>query len=173
MHRINHHKKLLPCLMHSPFSTAVRTEIRHLENKSDFSESLELLNADKQNFREFGRTMNTKYLAVVAALAVMLIGATALATTDNAFADKKRHDDKKKGGYEKSQALSQATSCGNGVISVADFCQDIGSQNQGKENSVAQSGNQEINIGVELGGEPLTSSLLGEPASSLIPEEPQ
>ena len=172
MHRINHHKKLLPCLMHTPFSTAVRTVIRHLENKSDFSESLELLNADKQNFREFGRTMNTKYLAVVAALAVMLIGATALATTDNAFADKKRHDDKKKGGYEKSQALSQATSCGNGVISVADFCQDIGSQNQGKENSVAQSGNQEINIGVELGDD-LTSSLLGEPASSLIPEEPQ
>ena len=40
---------------------------------------------------------------VVAAMAVMLIGATALAT-DDAFADKKRHDDKKKGGYEKSQA---------------------------------------------------------------------
>ena len=117
--------------------------------------------------------MNTKYMFIVAAMAVMLVGATALATTDNAFADKKRHDDKKKGGYEERQAIAQATDCGNGVISVANFCQDIGSQNQGKENSVAQAGNQEINIGVGLGDEPLTSSLLGEPASSLVPEEPQ
>jgi hypothetical protein len=117
--------------------------------------------------------MNTKYLVVVAAMAVMLVAATALATTDNAFADKKRHDDKKKGGYGKSQALSQASECGNGFISVADFCQEIGSQNQGKENSVAQSGNQAININVGLGDEPLTSSLLGEPVSSLIPEESQ
>jgi hypothetical protein len=113
-------------------------------------------------------------------MAVMLIGATAL-VTDDAFADKNRHDDKKKGGYEKSQATAQNNYCGNGVISVADFCQDIGSQNQGKENSVAQVGNQKINIGVELGGEPngepngddLTSSLLGEPANSLIPQEPE
>jgi hypothetical protein len=50
--------------------------------------------------------MNSKYLAVVAALAVMLVAATALATADNAFADKKRHNDRKKGGYEKSQAVS-------------------------------------------------------------------
>jgi hypothetical protein len=109
--------------------------------------------------------MNTKYLVVAAAVAAMLVSATALSTTDNAFADKKKS-------YGKSQALSQATSCGNGVISVADFCQDIGSQNQGEENSVAQSGNQAINIDVELGDD-LTSSLLGETASSLIPEEAQ
>ena len=114
--------------------------------------------------------MNSKYLAVVAVLAVMLVTATALATTDNAFADKKRHDDKKK--YGKSQSLAQASECGNGFISVADFCQEIGSQNQGKENDVRQSGNQKINIDVELGDD-LTSSLLGEPASSLIPEETQ
>ena len=89
--------------------------------------------------------MNTKYLVVVAVMAAMLVAATALATADNAFADKKKS-------YGKSQALSQATSCGNSpFISVADFCQDIGSQNQGEENSVAQSGNQEINIGVDLG----------------------
>jgi hypothetical protein len=37
--------------------------------------------------------MNTKYLVVVAAMAVMLIGATALATSESAFADKKKHDD--------------------------------------------------------------------------------
>ena len=117
--------------------------------------------------------MNTKYLVVVGAMAVMLVAATTLATED-AFADKKRHDDKKKGGYEKSQALSQATYCGNGDISVANFCQDIGSQNQGKENSVAQSGNQEINIGVDLGSENgVMDSLLGESASSLIPQEPE
>ena len=116
--------------------------------------------------------MNTKYMVIVAALAIMMIGATALATED-AFADKKRHDDKKKGGYGKSQSLAQASECGNGFISVADFCQEIGSQHQGKENSVAQAGNQEINleIGTEAGD--LTSSLLGEPASSLLPEEPQ
>ena len=49
--------------------------------------------------------MNSKYLAVVAALALMLIATIAFATTDNAFADKKRHDDKKKGGDENCQAV--------------------------------------------------------------------
>jgi hypothetical protein len=44
-------------------------------------------------FHEANRRMNTKYLVVVAAMAVMLIAATALAT-DNAFAEKK------KGGYK-------------------------------------------------------------------------
>jgi hypothetical protein len=117
--------------------------------------------------------MNTKYLVVVAAMAVMLVGATALATTDNALADKKRYDDKKRDGYGKSQSLAQASECGNGFISVADFCQEIGSQNQGKENSVAQSGNQEINLEIGTEADDLTSSLLGEPASSLLPEEPQ
>ena len=39
-------------------------------------------------------------------MAVMLIGATALAT-DNAFADGKKK-------YEKNQATSQANACGNG-----------------------------------------------------------
>jgi hypothetical protein len=116
--------------------------------------------------------MNTKYLAVVAALTAMLIGATALAT-DDAFANKKRYDDKKNGGYGKSQSLAQASECGNGFISVADFCQEIGSQNQGRENSVAQAGSQGIFIGVGLSGEPLFSSPSDEPASSEIPEESQ
>jgi hypothetical protein len=91
----------------------------------------------------------------------MLVAATALATTVSAFA------------YEKSQSLAQASECGNGFISVADFCQKIGSQNQGKENSVAQSGNQQINLEIGTETDDLTSSLLGEPASSLLPEEPQ
>ena len=44
--------------------------------------------------------MNTKYMVIVAVMTVMLIGATALATTDSAFAGGKKH-------YEKNQAISQ------------------------------------------------------------------
>jgi hypothetical protein len=66
-----------------------------------------------KSFLECSSNMNAKYLVLVAAMAVMLIGATALAT-DDAFADKKRHDDKKKGGYGKSQATAQTNYCGNG-----------------------------------------------------------
>jgi hypothetical protein len=86
--------------------------------------------------------MNTKYMVIVSALAVMLIGATALAT-DDAFADKKRHDDKKKGGYEKSQAVSQKNYCGNGKLPMYVFCQNTGSQVQGEENAVALDGVQQ------------------------------
>jgi hypothetical protein len=49
--------------------------------------------------------MNTKYLVVVAVMAAMLVAATALATADNAFADKNRKHDGKSG-YHKSQAVS-------------------------------------------------------------------
>jgi signal transduction histidine kinase len=59
------------------------------------------------------RNMNTKYVVVIAAMAVMLVAATALAT-DSAFADKNRKHDGKKGGYEKNQAISQVNDCGNG-----------------------------------------------------------
>jgi hypothetical protein len=86
--------------------------------------------------------MNAKYLAVVAALAVMLVAATALATTDNAFADKKRHDDKKKGGYEKSQAVSQVNDCGNGELPLNVWCQNTASQIQGEGNTAGISSNQ-------------------------------
>ena len=50
--------------------------------------------------------MNTKDLVVVALMAVMFIGATAVVTED-AFAGKKIH-------YEKSQAVSQVNDCANG-----------------------------------------------------------
>ena len=80
-------------------------------------------------------------MVIVSALAVMLIGATALAT-DDAFADKKRHDDKKKGGYEKSQAVSQKNYCGNGKLPMYVFCQNTDSQVQGEENAVALDGVQ-------------------------------
>ena len=35
--------------------------------------------------------MNTKYMVIVAAMTVMLVGAIALATTDSAFADGKKN----------------------------------------------------------------------------------
>ena len=82
-------------------------------------------------------------MVVVAAMAVMLIGATAFAT-DSAFADKKRHDDKKKGGYEKSQAVAQKNDCGNGFMSENVGCQNTASQIQGDDNSAALASEQEF-----------------------------
>ena len=79
--------------------------------------------------------MNTKYMVIVAAMTVMLIGATALAT-DSAFADGKKH-------YDKNQAISQANACGNGFLPENVFCQNIGSQVQGEENAVAIDGTQQ------------------------------
>ena len=78
--------------------------------------------------------MNTKYMFIVAAMAVTLIGATAFAT-DSAFADGKKH-------YDKNQAISQANACGNGELPFNVFCQNIGSQVQGEENAVAIDGTQ-------------------------------
>jgi hypothetical protein len=74
--------------------------------------------------------MNTKYMFIVAAMAVMLVGATALATSESAFAS------------DKNQAVSQANACGNGELPLNVFCQNIGSQVQGDENSVAATGSQ-------------------------------
>ena len=79
--------------------------------------------------------MNTRYMVVVAAMAVMLIGATALANED-AFATKK------KGGYEKSQAISQVNDCGNGELPLNVGCQNTASQIQGDDNSVALASEQ-------------------------------
>ena len=76
--------------------------------------------------------MNSKYMVVVAAMAVMLIGATAFAT-DSAFA----------GGKKKySQATSQANACGNGFLSTNVGCQNANSQIQGDENVVSQAAQQ-------------------------------
>jgi uncharacterized membrane protein len=85
--------------------------------------------------------MNTKYLVVVAAMIAMLVAVTALAT-DNAFADKKRHDDKKKG-YEKSQAVSQVNDCGNGDNPIDVFCQNLASQIQGDGNAAVLDADQD------------------------------
>ncbi|MGI0042638.1 MAG: hypothetical protein ACRD47_02915 [Nitrososphaeraceae archaeon] len=75
-----------------------------------------------------GSSMNAKYFAIVAAITVMLVGATALSTTDNAFAGKKK--------YEKSQAASQVNECGNGELPLNVFCQNLLSQIQGDGNAV-------------------------------------
>ena len=72
--------------------------------------------------------MNNKHLLIVAAVTVMLIGATALSTPDSAFAGKKK--------YEKSQAASQANGCGNGELPLNVFCQNLLSQIQGDGNAV-------------------------------------
>jgi hypothetical protein len=74
--------------------------------------------------------MNSKYMVIVAAMAVMLVGATAF-TTGNAFA--------KYG----SQAISQANKCGNDKMPMYVFCQNIDSQVQGENNGVALAGAQQ------------------------------
>ncbi|MPZ08569.1 MAG: hypothetical protein GEU26_19535 [Nitrososphaeraceae archaeon] len=81
--------------------------------------------------------MNNKSLskAVVAAVAVMLIATSAIATED-AFAGKK----KKKNEY--NQATSQANACGNGELPLNVGCQNTASQIQGDENAVAQTAQQ-------------------------------
>ena len=73
-------------------------------------------------------------MVIVAAMAVMLIGATAL-VTDDAFAGKKK--------YGKNQAISQANVCGNGKLPMYVFCQNTGSQVQGENNGVALTGAQQ------------------------------
>jgi uncharacterized protein YdeI (BOF family) len=84
--------------------------------------------------------MNTKYLIVVAAMAIMLIAATALAT-DSAFADKNRKHDGK-GRYKKTQAVSQVNDCGNGFEPFDVFCQNLASQIQGDNNAPALDADQ-------------------------------
>jgi hypothetical protein len=94
-----------------------------------------LPNADKPKSHST-TSMNTKYVVVIAAMAVMLIGAAAF-TTDSAFADGKKR-------YEKNQVVSQANACGNGELPLNVFCQNIASQVQGDENAVAPAGAQGV-----------------------------
>ena len=81
---------------------------------------------------EFSRRMNSRYLAAVAALAVILVAATALATED-AFAGKKK---------SYSQATSQVNDCGNGELPLNVGCQNTASQIQGDENTAALASEQ-------------------------------
>jgi hypothetical protein len=79
--------------------------------------------------------MNAKYMFVVATMAVMLVGATALAT-DSAFADGKKK-------YGKNQVTSQADACGNDKLPMYVFCQNTNSQIQGDDNAAALASAQE------------------------------
>ena len=77
-------------------------------------------------------------MVVIAAMAVMLIGATAFATTDSAFAGGHGH----KKSYEKSQASSQVNDCGNGKLPLNIACQNTASQIQGDDNAAALASEQ-------------------------------
>ncbi|MPZ07824.1 MAG: hypothetical protein GEU26_15660 [Nitrososphaeraceae archaeon] len=76
--------------------------------------------------------MNFKYIAIVAVLAATLVG-TAATTADSTYATKYK---------EKNQAISQANACGNGELPLNVGCQNVGSQIQGDENSVALAADQ-------------------------------
>lgn len=69
---------------------------------------------------------------MVAVIAATLVGTTAIATSDSALATK----------YDKNQATSQALACGNGELPLNIGCQNVGSQIQGDENSVALAADQ-------------------------------
>jgi hypothetical protein len=77
---------------------------------------------------KLSEALNNIHLLIIAAVTVMLIGATILSTTDSAFAAKKK--------YEKSQAAAQANYCGNGEAPLNVFCQNLLSQIQGDGNAV-------------------------------------
>ena len=79
-------------------------------------------------------------MVVIAAMAVMLIGATAFATSESAFAGGHGH----KKSYEKSQATSQVNECGNGWMAENVGCQNTASQIQGDENGVSSASAQEF-----------------------------
>jgi hypothetical protein len=77
------------------------------------------------------RDMNFKYIGMVAVIAATLVGTTVI-TADSAFATK----------YDKNQAISQANACGNGELPFNVGCQNVDSQIQGDENSVALAADQ-------------------------------
>jgi hypothetical protein len=71
--------------------------------------------------------MNSKSLAIVAIAAVAAMLVASAIGTNAVYA----------GGYEKSQATSQANACGNGKLPLNIGCQNIDSQVQGDENAVS------------------------------------
>jgi hypothetical protein len=74
--------------------------------------------------------MNSKYMVIVAAMTLTLVGATVF-TTGNAFA--------KYG----SQAIGQVNKCGNDKMPMYVFCRNTDSQVQGEDNGVALAGAQQ------------------------------
>jgi hypothetical protein len=91
-----------------------------------------LLNADNQDVHRIKQNMKTKYIAIVAVVAAMLVTTTAI-TGDSAFATKYK---------EKNQATSQVNNCGNEFVPIDVFCNNEASQVQGDENAPALAGAQ-------------------------------
>ena len=85
-----------------------------------------------KTYIELNTNMKTKYIAIVAVVAAMLIATTAI-TGDSAFATKYK---------EKNQATSQVNNCGNGDNPIDVFCQNLASQIQGDENVASLAGEQ-------------------------------
>ena len=83
---------------------------------------------------KLSEALNNIHLLIIAAVTVMLIGATILSTIDSAFAGKKK--------YEKSQAVAQTNDCGNGELPLNVGCQNTASQIQGDENVAALASEQ-------------------------------
>jgi hypothetical protein len=100
------------------------------------------------------RNMNYKYFVIVASMTAVLIGATALATADSAFA----------GGKEKNQATTSANACGNDELPTNVGCQNTNSQTQGDENSVAITSQQTFPE-FELEEEPPSAPNPGPPSA--------
>ena len=68
--------------------------------------------------------MNAKLLAVMAGVMLAIVGS--LASVNDALATK----------YESSQASSGANDCGNGVLPLNIFCQNLASQIDGDGNAI-------------------------------------
>ena len=68
--------------------------------------------------------MNAKLLAVMAGVMLAVVGS--LASVNDALATK----------YESSQASSGANDCGNGVLPLNIFCQNLASQIDGDGNAI-------------------------------------
>jgi hypothetical protein len=82
---------------------------------------------------EINRSMNCKYIAIVAVITATLVGATVL-TGDSASATK----------YQKNQATSQTNACGNGELALNVGCQNVNSQIQGDDNAASLAGVQDF-----------------------------
>jgi hypothetical protein len=72
-------------------------------------------------------------IALVSATIMILVATTSLLDKKMAFADS----------YEKSQAMTQTSECGNYWFLLDVFCSNINSQIQGDENSAAVTAAQE------------------------------
>ncbi|MGB7634601.1 MAG: hypothetical protein WBL68_12810 [Nitrososphaeraceae archaeon] len=84
--------------------------------------------------------MKSKYLTIVAALAVMLVATTALVTTDSALAGGHGHKHKKS--YETNHVVSNVNGCGNGEAPLNVWCKNRASQLPDGQNEVGSASNQ-------------------------------